>query len=257
MLYQVKSYLKFLIGSSNAHGVHSPFVYDLITRCFYDKSTYSEYEQLQAYRKNLISLKETIQVTDFGKGSRVFKSNERRVAQIAKHAGIPLRRQKLLFRLTRYFSSEKLLELGTSVGLATTSLALGSPKGNVTTIEGCPKTSEVAQKLFDQFQLNHIQLHTTTFETFFDSNHDASFDLVYIDGNHSKENTLQYFHALLPLITNDSVLIFDDIYWSPEMTEAWEEVYANERVTISIDSFHWGLVFFRKEQPKQHFKIRL
>lgn len=29
-------YLKFLLKSSNAHGIHSPFVYDLVTKCFYN-----------------------------------------------------------------------------------------------------------------------------------------------------------------------------------------------------------------------------
>ena len=257
MLYQVKSYLKFFIGSTNAHGVHSPFVYDLVTQCFYDKTKYPAYEILVEHRKNLLALVQTIKITDFGKGSRVFKSNEREVSAIAKHAGVNAKRQRLLFRLVRYFSSENVLELGTSVGLASAALALGNLEGSLTTLEGCPETSEVARKQFEKFKWKHIRLYTTTFERFFDTTPATSFDLVYVDGNHSKENTLAYFDALLSLKSNDTVLIFDDIYWSPEMTEAWEQIYTHEQVTVSIDSFHWGLIFFRKEQPKQHFRIRL
>jgi len=257
MLYQVKSYLKFFIGSTNAHGVHSPFVYDLITQCFYDKTKYPAYEVLAKHRKNLLAQQKTIKITDFGKGSHIFKSNERKVSKIAKHAGINTKRQRLLFRLVCYFSSENILELGTSVGLASAALALGNLKGSVTTLEGCPETSEVARKQFEKFKWNHIRLQTTTFDLFFDTTPSANFDLVYIDGNHSKENTLEYFNSLLPLTNNDTVLIFDDIYWSSEMTEAWQQIYTHEQVTVSIDSFHWGFIFFRKEQPKQHFKIRL
>ena len=61
----------------------------------------------------------------------------------------------------------------------------------------------------------------------------------------------------LPLAHNDSVFIFDDIHWSKGMEEAWEEIKAHPRVRVTIDSFFWGIVFFRQEQEKEHFTIRL
>jgi hypothetical protein len=56
---------------------------------------------------------------------------------------------------------------------------------------------------------------------------------------------------------NDTVFVFDDIHWSGGMEAAWEEIKAHPKVQISIDTFYLGLIFFRKEQSKQHFKIRL
>lgn len=82
-------------------------------------------------------------------------------------------------------------------------------------------------------------------------------DLIYFDGNHQKEATLNYFNKLLPLAHNNSVFIFDDIHWSKGMEEAWEEIKAHPRVRVSIDSFFWGLIFFREEQEKEHFTLRL
>lgn len=82
-------------------------------------------------------------------------------------------------------------------------------------------------------------------------------DLVYFDGNHQKEATLKYFYQLLPLAHNDSVFIFDDIHWSKGMEEAWEEIKKHPDVRVTIDSFFWGIIFFRKEQEKEHFIIRL
>lgn len=268
MLYQLKSYLKFLNNSSNEHGIHSPFVYDLITKCFYDKTHYPQYNTLKAYRKEVLKSSESIEITDFGQGSRVFKSNLRKVSAIAKNAGISSKRQQQLFRLARYFKTENILELGTSLGLATTAMTLGNPSAKVKTVEGCPNTAKVAQSYFDKFQLKNISTHTNTFEQFFTENGCASakasggtrtekYDLVFIDGNHNKERTLDYFEILLKQATNNSVLIFDDIYWSPEMTEAWGEIKSHPKVTLSIDTFYWGLVFFRSEQQKQHFNIRL
>jgi len=259
MKHQLTSYLKFLLQSTNAHGVHSPFVYDLVTQCFYDKTEYPAYTLLAEYNQALQSNAETIAVTDFGQGSRVFKSNERKVSAIAKYAGISAKRQQLLYRLAHYFKPALSLELGTSLGMATSAMALGNPNGTVTTLEGCPNTAERASEAFKKFQLNNINLIVQPFEAYFDSAQKTSekLDLVFIDGNHNKERTLEYFEELIPLTSENSVFILDDIYWSEEMTEAWEEISKHPEVTVSIDTYHWGLIFFRKTQPKQHFKIRV
>jgi predicted O-methyltransferase YrrM len=201
--------------------------------------------------------RETIEVTDFGAGSRVFKTNRRSVAAIAKNAGITAKRQRLLFRLTRYLKPGHVLELGTSLGLATSALAMGHTSAQVVTVEGCPNTSEKARGLFDVFNLKNIQLNNETFEDFFRNNTTETYDLVYIDGNHNKERTLAYFEFLLNKTHNNSVFVFDDIYWSKAMSQAWETIIAHPKVTVSIDTFQWGLVFFRKEQQKEHFRIKV
>ena len=257
MWYQIKSYLIFFLKSNNQHGIHSPFVYDLITKCFYDKSVYAEYEKISNYRNTVFQENKEIEITDFGAGSRVFKSNKRKVSAIAKNAGITLKRQKLLFKLIRYFNSENILELGTSLGLGTSAMSFANPSINIKTVEGCPNTSKIAQTFFDEFKLKNTHLHSETFEEFFSKNPSETYDLIYLDGNHHKESTLQYFKLLLERINNNSVIIFDDIYWSQEMTEAWQEIIQHPKVTVSIDTFYWGFVFFRKEQEKEHFTIRL
>jgi predicted O-methyltransferase YrrM len=257
VFYQIKSYLKFLLKSKNEHGIHSPFVYDLVTQCFYDKTSFSEYSILKAHRLQLMNASEHIDVTDFGQGSRVFKSNRRKIAAIAKNAGITPKRQQLLFRLMRYFEPETVLELGTSIGLATAALSLAMPSAKINTVEGCKNTSEVAQKYFDAFQLKNIQLYTKSFDDYLTENASEKLQFVFIDGNHNKEKTIEYFEILLKHITNDTLFIFDDIYWSKGMTEAWQEIIGHSKVSVSIDTFYWGLVFFRSEQPKQHFHIRL
>jgi predicted O-methyltransferase YrrM len=81
--------------------------------------------------------------------------------------------------------------------------------------------------------------------------------MIFFDGHHNKEATIQYFELLLPKAHNDSVFVFDDIYWSQEMTEAWEYIKNHSSVSVTVDCFYLGLVFFRKEQVKEHFKIRM
>ena len=148
MNHLIKSYLKFLLHSKNEHGVHSPFVFDLVTKCFYDNTKYPEYEQLKSYRKSLLANKNTIEVTDFGAGSRVFKSNTREISKIAQTAGITPKNAELLFRIARYLQPKNILEIGTSLGLATSALSIGNTNAKITTLEGCPQTMAVAKNLF-------------------------------------------------------------------------------------------------------------
>jgi predicted O-methyltransferase YrrM len=258
MLFQIKSYLQFLWKSKNEHAVHSPFVFNLVTKCFYDKKPKSEYSILKEYRNSLLENKNTIEVTDFGAGSKVFKSNTRQIAKIAKTAGITQKRAELLFRITNYFQPESILEIGTSLGLATSALALGNPKAKIITLEGCPETANQCKLQLQKFKINNVNSIITEFGEYLHSQNLISniFHLIYIDGNHSKKATLDYFELLLPTITNETTWIFDDIHWSPEMEEAWKIIKTHPKVTVTIDTFQWGLVFFRKEQPKEHFVIR-
>ena len=239
--------------------MHSPFVFDLVTKCFYDNTKYPEYEQLKSYRKSLLENKNTIEVTDFGVGSRVFKSNTREISKIAQTAGINPKNAELLFRIVRYFQPKSVLEIGTSLGLATSALSLGNSNAKIITLEGCPNTMATAKKMFQvssfKFPNNAVDFVNTEFNLFFENLKPQIFDLVYFDGNHSKKATLEYFEALLPTISNDSVWIFDDIHWSADMEEAWEIIKNHPKVSVTIDTFQWGIVFFRTEQEKEHFII--
>ncbi|PWA10783.1 O-methyltransferase [Flavobacterium laiguense] len=259
MLFQIKSYLKFLWHSKNEHAVHSPFVFNLLTKCFYEKKFKSEYIVLKNYRNELLQNKNTIEVTDFGAGSHVFKSDTRQISKIAKTAGISPKRAELLFRTTNYFQPDTILEIGTSLGLATSALSLGNPKASVVTLEGCPETASIAKIQLQKFNCNNINLIKTEFNIHLNSLKikTLNFKLIFFDGNHSKKATLEYFELLLPTITNETVWIFDDIHRSKEMEEAWEMIIKHPKVTVSIDTFQWGMVFFRYEQPKQHFTIRV
>ena len=259
MLLTIKSYLKFLYNSKNQHGVHSPFVFDLVTKCFYDKKKYPEYSILKNYRKSLLENKNFIEVTDFGAGSRVFKSNKRQISKIAKTAGISPKRAELLFRITKYFQPESILEIGTSLGLATSALSLGNTNAKITTLEGCPQTMSIAKSQCQLQNLNNIEFVNTEFSSYLKNSKlpTPNYQLIYFDGNHSKQATLDYFELLLPTITNETVWIFDDIHWGKDMEEAWKTIKNHPKVTVTIDTFQWGIVFFRAEQEKEHFTIRV
>ncbi|TCK68803.1 methyltransferase family protein [Winogradskyella wandonensis] len=256
-MHQLLSYIKFLLNSTNQHGVHSPFVYDFVTKCLYNKTNYKAYTNLKTYRNQLLQSKEILNITDFGAGSKILNSKKRSVSKMVKNSSSPLKDSKLLFRISNYFKFKNTLELGTSLGVGTQALALGHSNNNITTIEGCPETFEFSRQQFEALNLSNITTINSDFKTAISQLKEDTFDCIFFDGHHNRAATLDYFNLLISKAHNNSVFIFDDIYWSKGMTEAWREITTDKQVTVSIDTFNFGFVFFRKEQPKQHFTIRL
>lgn len=256
-MYQIIQYFKFLISSKNKHGVHSPFVYDITTKCLNYKKTYPQYRIIKAYRKLLLKIETICIMNDLGAGSKTSNTNNRSVKSIAKIAGSSVKKAKLLFRISNYFKGNNYLELGTSLGIGTYALSLGNPNATISTIEGCKDISNFAKQQLQKFNADKVNVITSDFQSYILASLDEKLDLVFFDGHHNKESTISYFKSLLAYVDNDSVFVFDDIYWSKEMTEAWEYIKAHPSVKVTIDTFHLGLVFFRTEQVKQHFKIRV
>lgn len=258
MIYQAKAYLKFIRRSKNQHGVHSPFVYQLITKCFYHKKKRKAYLLWKQAQKSLLNDKSFIEVEDFGAGSKVFKSSKRQVKKVAAKVGSSYKRAKLLNRLVSYLQVKSALELGTSLGLGSLAISLEN-NTQLTTLEACPNTLNRAKQLFEEMNCqDKIKSVNIDFQSYIDKlPKEQKFDLIFIDGHHNYEATISYFNQLLKHKHNDSVFIFDDIHWSQGMEKAWEEICQSQEVTVSIDTFQWGFVFFRKEQAKEHFRIRV
>ncbi|NNF85015.1 MAG: class I SAM-dependent methyltransferase [Winogradskyella sp.] len=256
-MYQIIQYFKFLISSTNKHGVHSPFVYDLTTKCLNTNFRFTQYRIIKSYRKALIKIKTIIIINDLGSGSKFSTSNNRSVRSIAKTAGSTIKKAKLLYRISNYFKGDDYLELGTSLGIGTFALSQGNPKANIVSVEGDVNIHKIAKQQLKTFKVDNVKLVNSDFSSFIKTAANKKLDLVFIDGHHTKAATISYFQDLLKYTHNDSVFIIDDIYWSKEMTEAWNDIKLHPACTVTIDTFYLGLVFFRKEQVKQHFKIRV
>ena len=256
-MYQITSYIKFLLSSTNQHGVHSPFVYSFVTKCLYDKTKFDNYKKLNQYKNDLLNSSIELHVVDLGEGSKKMANKQRHVSQMAKTSSSSKKNTKLLYRVAKYFDFKKTLELGTSLGMGTYALSLANPKAKITTIEGCPNTSAFAKSQLENQDIANVEFMEGNFEDIIPRLKDENYDFIFFDGHHNKVATIKYFESLLPKIHNETVFVFDDIYWSKGMTEAWEYIKNHKLVTVTVDCFHLGFVFFRKEQAKEHFKIRV
>ncbi len=255
---QIGSFLGHLIKARTEHGVHSPFVYDLMSKVLRPSDNRPELEPIEQLRKDLMKSKQAIRVNDLGAGSRVFDLPVRRVADIAQTSLMSRKNANTLFRLARYFQPTHVLELGTSFGISTLYLAKGAETGTVTTIEGCPQTHGIALGHFERMHQSNIVPLLGSFRTRLGEALGTMerLDLAFIDGHHVKDPTLEYFEQCLAKSHNDSVIVLDDIHWSDGMEEAWEDIKRHPRVTVTVDLYDMGIVFLRKEQAPEHFLLR-
>lgn len=256
-LFLIKEYIYYFLHARNAHGVHSPFIYDLVCHVLNDKREFYGWEQIQQLRKGMLADNSILEVEDYGAGSHVQKSNQRCIRDIASIAGRSPKYGRLLFRLVDYYRLKEIIELGTSLGLATCYMAMANKQACITTIEGSKSISDQAKLNFSKLDIQ-VNLITGNFDNELEPLlKKTAFELLFIDGNHRKEPTLQYFQVALPYARENSWIIFDDIHWSPEMKEAWNMIRQHEAVRCSIDLFQFGIILFRKDfKEKQHFILR-
>ena len=173
--------------SKNQHGVHSPFVFGLLTNCFYDHTNYNIYQQLS-------------------------KSDSK---------------SKFLILLGVYLK-----------------------------FENCFVSATIDPKFKEA--LNLVQ-NTSTFKTIDDlinTKPEISKTpcLIYLDLKTIEESSIA---ELFQICHKDSTILIPSIRETKTRFEHWNQLKSQSEVSVSIDTFYWGLLFFRTEQPKEHFTIRL
>jgi predicted O-methyltransferase YrrM len=253
----IKHFLKYYSRAITKYRVHSPFVYSLLINVIEDKRYYYAFDPLKTLRARLLQQNQTVAVLDLGAGSRKNSGKTRKISEIAKTSVSPEWQCQMLFRLVDFFKPETVLELGSSLGVSSMYLHFGNQRAKMVSLEGSPEIAKQAKENFKLLNANIDLIEGNFSETLqLALNKLGKIDLAFIDGHHAEVPTLNYFEQILPYCNEDSVLIFDDIYWSDEMAAAWKKIKLNPAVTMSIDLFYFGIVFFKKEfKEKQHFTL--
>jgi len=252
--YTASHYLPWLMQAKGKHGIHSPFVFDLLCNVLGDKGNYYAYDLIESVRAGLLLNDEKIEVVDFGTG----RNGQRSISEIARRSLSPKKYGQLLFRLVNRFQPKTILEMGTSLGISTLYLSFPQSSGQIVTLEGSPGIASVARKNFKRLKRTNIELIEGEFDGTLPVALEklSQVDMAWFDGNHRGDATMRYFEACLPFAHEGSVFLFDDIHWSADMHRAWEKVRNHERVTLSIDLYRMGMLFFSEQRVRQHFHLR-
>ncbi len=254
----VFSYIKHFVKANSKYGIHSPFVYRLVTDCIFKKISSAEFEFIENHRKRLRADKSKIPVNEFGAKNNGIAGKKDTISRIARNSLKSSKQAKLLYKVADYFECNNILELGTSFGITTSYLCKARPDALVNSIEGNSKVAGMANNIFESLELKNIRLHIGDIDNLLIpvlENIDAP-DLIFLDANHTKNATIKYFNILIDYIDDNSLLIIDDIYWSNGMEKAWNEICDHHKVSVTVDLFYMGLVFFKKGLSKENFIIR-
>ena len=251
----IKAYFQYRKKRVNAHGLHSPFAFEFYNEII-KKRKLGKQPKAEQLRKELCKRQDLISVTDLGAGSKRNNQPRKSISSIVKNAAIPRKQGEFISRLIDFYELKSGLELGTSLGMGTAYMALTNSNFQVKTIEGCPETALIASENFQALKLKNVELEVGAFDTVLDKDNAHIYDLIYIDGNHQYQPTVDYFEFALAHTHDTSFIIFDDIHWSKEMEEAWKKIMASPKINVSMDLFKFGLVTKRSGQRKQDFVIK-
>ena len=249
MINSIKNFLKFYFRATTLYNVHSPFVYEFVDFIFRNKLNKDFEKKIKIERIALENTDQKIEVLDLGAGSKSSKTSKTdKISRIAKTAVSGKLKSLWLHNICAYFKPKYVLEMGTSLGISAAHLAQNATK--VISLEGNPAIASQARKVFKNLGQENIEILTGNFdETLLECLKKNELpDIVYLDGNHTYEATLRYFNQLISSRNeHEMILIFDDIYWSKGMMQAWEEIKQHPDVTLSIDIYYFGLIFFNNK----------
>jgi len=251
------SYIRFFMKSKGAHGLQSPFVYDFYKHCRQRNPLNKQHKTIENIRQLLLKNNTLVSGIDYGKNPPAIISKP--ISGIAKTSLLPKKYCNLLHRICHYAKANTILELGSSFGISSMYLSTSSESAKVFTIEGNAGISEIAKTLFRENAFNTIELSNEQIEIALPRilSQFEHIDFVYFDGNHRYEATMEYFRQCLQKKYAATVFVFDDIHSSKEMETAWEEIAAHREVSLSIDIFRFGILFFMEGRQKEHFCLRL
>lgn len=261
ILHRINHYLRFYAAADTRYQVHSPFVFEWVNAVLEDRRWYYAFEDIEAVRREMQASPITLEVEDHGSAASAETPVLRQipVRNLARKATSSPCQGRMLFRTAQWLHPARMLELGSSVGIGAMYLASAARHARLISLEGSDTVAHVARTNLGILDLHHqAEVVSGPFQRTLGPALEAlgQVDLIFFDGHHREAATLDYFERCLPYCHAGSVLVFDDMYWSAEMTAAWEKIKQHQRVTLSIDCYDLGLVFLNPELgPKKHYRL--
>ncbi len=253
-----RAILDYYWDAKTKYSLHSPFVFDFHNTVMKVQASDSKIDAIEHERNTFLDDKSEISFVEYGAGSKNSNGLTRVVRDVAKSSLSGKWQCRMMYNLIKRYRPNTILEIGTSLGVSTAYLAAASSDSSIITLEGNPASADRAISLFDKLDIQNIKLIEGEFGDTLIKSLDTltHVDCAFIDGNHRKQATIDYFNTIRAYCDSSSFIIVDDIYWSEGMHSAWCEIINHESVAFSIDLFRFGIVYFDHSiMEKQHYKL--
>lgn len=235
------------------HSLQSPFLFQVYQNALNPSLRKKVSNQkTEVLRRRLQNDPRSINASGFGSGSSMSVKQSKQVSNIVK-SGITSRKQsEILVNLIEHFKCQKVLELGTSLGINAIYLSVGATVEQLTTVEGNKEIADIAKDNFNEWGVLNIHLINSDIDQFLAQSSEL-FDCIYIDANHTYQATIEYFKSSLTLMSDSGLIVLDDINWSPYMRRAWEDLISQFPNHLYVENDKLGIVFVNVELEKNHY----
>jgi hypothetical protein len=220
----IGSWLKYMLLRKSKYKIHSPFVYEFMTKVLYDKGSNRDYDLI-------------LRISRLVDGKRFATRSRRKQA-------------RFLYRLVRFMEPETVLSFGKVSALNTSALALG----NLQTKVYLEQSNEFLETLSSMGVVNVNLIHPETDKEEELERCNTGFVLYGIED--FEEDTWNNLEDGMAQADEDTVLVFEGIHHNRRTEAAWEAIKASEGVTLTMDLYGMGLVFFREGIEKQDFVLK-
>lgn len=235
-------------------GVHSPFVFNLITKVIEERCPYYRFYDIELVRKQLLFRDDRITYPDRQQQGRL---RSRTVGEIVEREAIRAKHGRLLFRLTNYFKPQSILQLGPSMGLSTLYLTSYASGLKCIALENVPEFASIARMTFEKAARNPIDLRVGSYKELLPKALEdmEKLDFVFFNTLYEQQNNSRLFEECLTHVHGDTVFVFEGIKENRKMREFWQEVCRNPKVTVTIDLYSMGIVLFNTKLHKRDYIV--
>ena len=233
---QIKLYRR--LRYRKGHGVHSPFIYNLITKVIEEKTPYYVFEDIENFRKELLN-------------------HDNPIKTLTALKTQPKNYGALLFRLVNFLKCRNILQIGSSTGIMSLYLALPLRKScECYSLEETPGLLEPVRAFAEKYSLTNLHW----MEGYYNGNLNrlkseiASFDFIFFNTMGDPEKTQEALLLTETFTYPGTVMVVDNIRRNKSMKKLWQELKNRQDVRLTVDLLSLGLVFFNNKLHKQNYK---
>lgn len=236
------------------YGVHSPFVFNLITKVIEERCSYYSFYDIELIRKQLLFRDDIIAYPD---KQQKGKLRRRTVGEIVEREAIKPKHGALLFRLANYFKPQSILQLGSSMGLSTLYLTSYASGLKCIALENIPEFAPIARIAYEKGARNPVDLRTGSNKELLPQALEElkQVDFVFFNTLYEQPDNVWLFNECTKYVHDGSLFVFEGIKASRKMREFWKEICACPEVTVTIDLYSMGIVFFNKKLHKRNYIV--